>query len=92
MTRTLFAAALLVVALGVLPAAARGQPAGGEPTYHTLTTAHGEWPAYGGDAGHTRYSPLDQVDASNFGTWSWPGASIPPTSARRRSSSWREPR
>ena len=31
-----------------------------------LTTATGEWPSYGGDAGHTRYSPLDQIDASNF--------------------------
>jgi quinoprotein glucose dehydrogenase len=28
----------------------------------------GEWRAYGGDAGHTRYSPLDQINASNFGT------------------------
>src|SRR5438477_7902513 len=26
----------------------------------------GEWPAYGGDTGHTRYSPLDQVNATNF--------------------------
>jgi quinoprotein glucose dehydrogenase len=27
----------------------------------------GEWPTYGGDLGHTRYAPLDQIDASNFG-------------------------
>ena len=27
---------------------------------------NGEWPTYGGDLGHTRYSPLDQIDASNF--------------------------
>jgi len=27
---------------------------------------NGEWPAYGGDLGHTRYSPLDQINASNF--------------------------
>ncbi|MGD2168496.1 MAG: PQQ-binding-like beta-propeller repeat protein [Gammaproteobacteria bacterium] len=26
----------------------------------------GEWPAYGGDLGHTRYSPLDQINARNF--------------------------
>lgn len=26
----------------------------------------GEWPTYGGDTGHTRYSPLDQIDATNF--------------------------
>ena len=28
--------------------------------------AHGEWRSYGGDLGHTRYAPLDQIDASNF--------------------------
>lgn len=27
---------------------------------------NGEWPTYGGDLGHTRYSPLSQIDASNF--------------------------
>ena len=27
---------------------------------------NGEWRAYGGDAGHTRYAPLDQIDATNF--------------------------
>jgi len=27
---------------------------------------NGEWRSYGGDIGHTRYSPLDQIDASNF--------------------------
>ena len=27
---------------------------------------NGEWRAYGGDTGHTRYSPLDQIDATNF--------------------------
>jgi quinoprotein glucose dehydrogenase len=26
----------------------------------------GEWNTYGGDLGHTRYAPLDQIDASNF--------------------------
>jgi quinoprotein glucose dehydrogenase len=28
--------------------------------------ANGEWPTYGGDLGHTRYSALDLIDASNF--------------------------
>jgi quinoprotein glucose dehydrogenase len=27
---------------------------------------NGEWRAYGGDSGHTRYAPLNQIDASNF--------------------------
>ena len=30
--------------------------------------ANGEWRSYGGDLGHTRYSPLAQIDASNFST------------------------
>ena len=28
--------------------------------------AGGEWPTYGGDLGHTRYSPLDAITADNF--------------------------
>ena len=27
---------------------------------------NGEWTTYGGDLGSTRYSPLDQINASNF--------------------------
>src|SRR5262245_21912786 len=27
----------------------------------------GEWRSYGGDIGHMRYSPLDQINAGNFG-------------------------
>jgi quinoprotein glucose dehydrogenase len=27
---------------------------------------NGEWRSYGGDTGNTRYSPLDQINASNF--------------------------
>jgi glucose dehydrogenase len=38
-------------------------------------TVGGEWAVYGGDAGHTRYAPLDQIDAENAGTleiaWRW---------------------
>ena len=26
----------------------------------------GEWRTYGGDLGHTRYAPLDQINAGNF--------------------------
>lgn len=37
---------------------------------HGVTAQHGavdgEWPTYGGDLGHTRYSPLSQIDAANF--------------------------
>ena len=31
-------------------------------------TKNGEWPTYGGDLGHTRYAPLDQITAANFTT------------------------
>ena len=30
------------------------------------STARGEWPHYAADARSSRYSPLDQIDASNF--------------------------
>jgi quinoprotein glucose dehydrogenase len=37
--------------------------------------ANGEWPTYGGDLAGTKYSPLDQIDATNFGdleiAWRW---------------------
>ncbi len=32
------------------------------------STARGEWPTYGGDLASTKYSPLDQISASNFGS------------------------
>jgi len=38
-------------------------------------TENGEWRYLGGDAGHTRYSPLDQINRSNFAdleqAWIW---------------------
>jgi len=38
---------------------------------------NGEWRYLGGDAGHTRYSPLTQINASNFSdlevAWTWRG-------------------
>jgi quinoprotein glucose dehydrogenase len=42
------------VALSKLPALAQAKP------------ADTEWPAYAADIANTRYSPLDQIDASNF--------------------------
>jgi quinoprotein glucose dehydrogenase len=43
---------------------------------------NGEWPSYGGDLGHTRYAPLDQIDASNFGSleiaWRFSTANLGP--------------
>ena len=38
----------------------------------------GEWRTYGGDLGNTKYSPLDQINAGNFGrlkvAWRWKSA------------------
>jgi glucose dehydrogenase len=34
--------------------------------YGQTGAKNGEWPTYGGDLGNTRYSPLAQIDASNF--------------------------
>ena len=40
--------------------------------------ANGEWSTYAGDLGGTKYSPLDQIDASNFSdleiAWRWASA------------------
>jgi len=36
------------------------------PLYAQQGAKNGEWPTYGGDLGSTRYSPLDQINASNF--------------------------
>jgi quinoprotein glucose dehydrogenase len=38
----------------------------GDSDVPELGTAGGEWRTYGGDLASTRYSPLDQIDASNF--------------------------
>jgi quinate dehydrogenase (quinone) len=46
-------------------------------------TANGEWPSYGGDVAHTRYAPLEQINASNFGSltiaWRFNTANLGPT-------------
>lgn len=47
-----------------------------------LGTENGEWRYWGGDERSTRYSPLDQIDASNVGTlevaWRWKAANYGP--------------
>lgn len=43
---------------------------------------NGEWRYLGGDAGHTRYSPADQITGANFGdlevAWIWRGDNFGP--------------
>ena len=61
-SRTAIAFGVLIAALAGIPLELLGQsPASGLPS-----TANGEWPHYTGDLKGTRYSPLGQVDASNF--------------------------
>jgi quinoprotein glucose dehydrogenase len=36
------------------------------PIHGQTGAKNGEWRAYGGDLGHTRYSPLDQINPGNF--------------------------
>src|SRR5258708_23201124 len=38
------------------------------PLHGQSGTKNGEWPTYGGDLGHTRYAPLDQITGANFNT------------------------
>jgi|TARA_B100001964_G_scaffold245076_2_gene329769 quinoprotein glucose dehydrogenase len=49
-----------------------------------------EWPYLGGDAWHTRYSPADQIDASNFEflevAWEWDASSFGPSTNRATAS------
>ncbi len=64
-------AALMIAALAV-PAQAVAQNG----------VTNGEWRVYGGDAGHTRYSSLDQINASNAAdleiAWRWNGRNMGP--------------
>lgn len=43
---------------------------------------NGQWPIYGGDAGHTRYAALDQIDAENVAdlemAWRWSARNFGP--------------
>ena len=48
------------------------------PALAQYGATNGEWRSYGGDLGSTKYSPLDQIDASNFAdlrlAWRWQSA------------------
>jgi len=49
-------------------------------------TSGGQWQYLGGDSHHTRYSPLEQIDAGNFEeleeAWIWDGSSFGAASGR----------
>src|SRR5574341_1800022 len=66
--RNVSALAVLVVALVVLPWVAPRVSGQASPTTASSfpSTKNGEWPHYNADVKGSRYSPLDQINASNF--------------------------
>ena len=65
LTRSVPVLGLLAAVVTLWPGAARAQ----------YGATNGEWPTYADDLGGTKYSALDQSDASNFGlleiAWRW---------------------
>jgi quinoprotein glucose dehydrogenase len=74
-TRTL----LLCVGLASVASMATAAPASAQVQ---TGTENGEWRYVGGNAGHTRYSPLEQINAANFAdlevAWIWRGDNFGP--------------
>ena len=85
--RTSAALAAVVCALGcgIEPVAqeAAGSPAQGVEADLRAGTDGGDWRYWGGDAGSSRYSPLEQVTADNAGdlevAWRWYAANYGPS-------------
>ena len=55
-SRLLVGAGALVTMIGLAGVSPRGQ----------MAPKAGEWPTYSGDLAATRYSPLEQINATNF--------------------------
>ena len=77
-TRVLLALSLLI------PAAASAQPATRAANAPARAAADASaWRYWGGDAGQTRYAPLDQINAENFSklevAWTWRGDNFGPS-------------
>ena len=67
MTRTAYRSVAASAALAAgLMATAAGISGQSGPPKAAPGTKTGEWPAYGADLAHTKYSPLDQINADNF--------------------------
>src|SRR5262249_49804614 len=59
--RRIFVVVMIVVAVALWWPTPRAQQSA------LPSTSNGEWPSYGADLASTHYSPLDQIDGSNFG-------------------------
>ena len=74
------------VAYGLVLAVACGLLAPGGAAAQGPGTEDGQWTYLGGDAWHTRYTPADQLDPSNFEqlevAWQWNATSFGPATAR----------
>src|SRR6516165_2380780 len=69
--RYVMAISALTIGIAVIATGVSGQIfLGGSPPQRSWqaqpSTKNGEWPSYNGDTRGTRYSPLDQINASNF--------------------------
>ena len=69
---------VLILSLTTLPwatPAVHAQTGAAGGPWQTYDTSNGEWRSYAGDIGGKKYSPLDQIDASNFAdlemVWEW---------------------
>ena len=62
----------LVCLVGLAPSSLHAQPS---RPWQTYGTENGEWRSYAGNIAGQKYSPLDQIDASNFSqlrvVWEW---------------------
>jgi quinoprotein glucose dehydrogenase len=85
--RILAATVLTTILTSVAPAQARrpaSAPGGANPVMTPIARGNvpGEWRYWGADAWSTRYSPLDQVNASNFKdltvAWQWNAGTFGP--------------
>src|SRR5689334_2722992 len=70
-SRSILALMAIVVGVVIITTGVSGQIyLGGSPPQGNWSaqpsTKNGEWPQYNGDMHGTRYSPLDQINASNF--------------------------
>ena len=65
----------VVVALACAASAVHAQQARATGPWQAYDTANGEWRSYAGSIAGTKYSPLEQIDANNFGdlelAWEW---------------------
>src|SRR4029453_11048438 len=64
--RTVIAMLLLAAALAWVPLSVAGQSSARSNTAASASTKNGEWAMYTADLRGSKYSPLDQIDATNF--------------------------